>query len=330
MKYISILVLSILLFRCDTFKYKNKPEDESDANTNEWLEAKHSNLVPMYGNKIKSAEEKAADKEYVDAILKLHNGNTISSVREAGRDGWHYFFKNKMDTAMMRFNQSWLIDSTYPSSYFGFAAIKEYQGMKEEAEKYYQLAYNHDPSDTLTKKYLHQIAQIKEEQKDTLGMIKAYYRVLTRFPKDGTATGKLGFFYSALNQPDSALKYYNLTITFDPDYEQTYLNRGWLYFQSGNMEDAINDYSTAIEKNRSSTYAYANRSNALGKLKRYKEAIADLEQCIRLDPKYPNFNTALAECYFGLNQNKKGCEELDNAIKKGDNNAIKLKQEKCK
>ena len=102
---------------------------------------------------------------------------------------------------MFRFNQSWLIDKDYAASYFGFAAIREYQGIKTEAEKYYHLAYKHDPSDSLTIKYLHQIAEIKEKQKDTLGLFNSYYRILSIFPKDSIATGKLGFFILLLIGP---------------------------------------------------------------------------------------------------------------------------------
>ena len=53
---------------------------------------------------------------------------------------------------MFRFNQSWLIDKNYPASYFGFAAIREYQGIKDEAEKYFEMAYKHDPSRFFDKK----------------------------------------------------------------------------------------------------------------------------------------------------------------------------------
>ena len=323
-------LIAFVLSSCDFMKYKNKPQDQSDLNVNEWNEAKHPNLIPMYGNKMKSAEEITSDKEYVDAMLKLHKGDTINASKAVARDGWYYFFNKKIDTAMFRFNQSWLIDRDYPASYFGFAVIKEYQGLKAEAEKYYQLAYKHDPSDSLTKKYLHTIADIKENQKDTLGLITAYYRVLTRFPEDGIATGKLGFIYFSLHRLDSSMKYYNLTIKFNPDYEQTYINRGWQYLQMGKTEEAIKDYSTAIEKNNNSTSAYANRANAQMISKHYGEAVVDLQQCIKLDPRYPNFNTELAECYFQQNQNKKGCEELDNAIRKGDQNAVRMKQNKCK
>jgi tetratricopeptide (TPR) repeat protein len=182
----------------------------------------------------------------------------------------------------------------------------------------------------LTKKYLHQIAEINEKHKDTLMLINSYYRVLSKFPKDGNATGKLGFFYSAINKPDSALKYYNLTIEFDPEYEQTYINRGWHYFQKHKINEAIKDYSIAIKKNAKSTSAYVNRANALMFDKQFERAIEDIRQCILLDPKFPDFHNALAECYFQMNQNDKGCEELNIGIQKGGQFSDIKRQHKCK
>ena len=322
--------MTLTLAGCDNYEtYKNKPIDEVDLLINQRLEAKHPNLMPMYGDKIKSSDEIAIDKKYVDEMLELHNGDKLKAVKESARDGWHYFFKEKMDTAMFRFNQSWLIDKNYPASYFGFAAIREYQGIKGEAEKYFEMGYKHDPSDSLTKKYLHQIAQIREEHKDTLELINAYYRVLSKFPKDGIATGKLGFFYSALNKPDSALKYYNLTIDFDPEYEQTYLNRAWLFYQKGEFNSAISDYTTVIDKNNLSIYAYANRGNVLMDNKQYQLAIADINRCIELDPKHPNFHFAKAECYHQLKRDNDACDEIKIGIKKGGKYTEKLNEYKC-
>lgn len=322
--------MTLTLAGCDNYEtYKNKPIDEIDLLINQRLEAKHPNLIPMYGDKIRSSDEIAIDKKYVDEMLELHNGDKLKAVKESARDGWHYFFKEEMDTAMFRFNQSWLIDKNYPASYFGFAAIREYQGIKDEAEEYFEMGYKHDPSDSLTKKYLHQIAQIREEHKDTLELINAYYRVLSKFPKDGVATGKLGFFYSALNKPDSALKYYNLTIEFDPEYEQTYLNRAWLFYQKGEFTSAIADYTTVIDKNNLSIYAYANRGNVLMDNKQYQLAIADINRCIELDPKHPNFHFAKAECYHHLKRDNDACDEIKIGIKKGGKYTEKLNEYKC-
>jgi len=326
-KFIYFLFVFVLT-SCDFMNYKNKPADESDANVNEWNEANNPNLKPMYGN-IKPTEERhLADKEYVESMLCL-KGDKISAARSAARDGWYYFYNNIIDTAMFRFNQSWLIDSTYGASYFGFAAIKEYQGFKNEAEKYFDLAYKHDASDTLAKKYLHQIAEIKEKQNDTLELIKSYYRVLSRFPKDEIATGKLGFFYAAINKPDSALKYYNITIDLDPEYEQTYLNRGWLFCQAGKFNEAIKDYSSVIEKNKASIQAYANRANALIYNKEYRLAIEDVNKCIELDSKYPNFHFTKALCYDELKEDKNACDEIKKGVKKGGQLNDQLKKYKC-
>ena len=322
-------LIALILTSCDYMKYKNKPQDASDLNVNEWNEAKHPNLKPMYGNIEKSAEEKANDKEYVDAMLKDNKMDTTSAAKSAMSWGWYYFFHNKIDTAMFRFNQCWLIDSTYPESYFGFAAIREYRGLTRDAEKFYQLAFKHDKTDTLSKQILNKIAEIKEQQKDTIAMLKAYQRAYNQFPKNDYASGKLGYFYSILNQSDSSIKYYNITININPEYFQTYINRGWYYRNAGKIEEAISDFSTAIKKNNISPNAYANRYSTLMSVERYKEALLDIKKCIELVPQEAVFHKDLAECYFQLNMKEDGCKELDIAIKRGDKNAGELKKKKC-
>ena len=324
-------IITIGLTSCDfdILKYKNKPQDEVEQGVNEWNEAYHSNLKPMYRNKIKNSEEKAVDKKYVDFMLAHHNGDTIIAAQKAASRGWYYFFHNVIDTAMFRFNQCWLIDSNYVESYFGYAAIREYQGINKEAEQFYQLAYRHDNTDTLSKKILNKIADIKEQQKDTVALIAAFNRAYNKFPNNEIASGKLGFFYSTILKQDSALKYYNITIELDPEYEQTYLNRAWLFYLDGKFTEAIADYTTVIGKNRQSIYAYANRGNVLMDNKQYQLAIADINHCIELDPQHPNFHFAKAECYHQLKRDKDACEEIKIGIKKGGKYTDKLKEYKC-
>jgi tetratricopeptide (TPR) repeat protein len=305
--------------------YKNKPEDMSDKNVNEWNEAYNSHLIPMYGAEPRNANELAKDKKYRTFMLDFCKGDTIKAVQMASLKGWHYFYKEIMDTAMFRFNQSWLLDSTYPASYFGYAAIKEYQGLSKDAERYYNLAYKHDPSDSLTKKYLHQIAQISEKHLDTSALINSYYRVLSRFPTDAIATGKLGYFYSIKNDLDSALKYFEITIQFDPNYE----HRAVVYCGLGLYSKAIDDCSIVIRKNNKSIYGYGNRANALILNKQYDQALKDLSICVELDPKHPNFHLATALCYHELKDPMRTCEEIKKGISKGGKYADKLKEYNC-
>lgn len=322
-------LITLLLSSCDYMSYKNKPEDGSDLNVNEWNEAYHSNLKPMYGNIHKTPEQIANDNEYVNGTLKDNNMDTLAALKNVTKWAWYYFYHNKIDTAMFRFNQCWLIDSTYPESYFGFAAIREYQGLNKEADVFYKLASKHDKTDTLSRKILNKIGNIKESQNDTLSMLKCYFRAYTQSKNNSEASGKLGYFYSLLNKEDSALKYYNITIEMNPEYYQTYINRGWQYRELGKIEEAIKDFSTAIIKNKTSPNTYANRYSILMQVERYKEAIADVKKCIELVPKESVFNKDLAECYFQLNKLNECCKELDNAIKKGNREAINLKKNRC-
>lgn len=327
--YIFLFYITTLgLTSCDFMNYKSKPQDQSDLNVNKWNETKNPHLKPMYGNLERTAKERLNDKEFIDGMLFDYKDKTTASKKLAKR-GWYYFYHNVIDTAMFRFNQCWLMDSTYAESYFGFAAIKEYQGLNDLSEKFYQLAYKHDNSDTLSENILNKIAYIKEQQKDTVALITAYKRAFTKFPNNEVASGKLGFFYSTIHQQDSALIYYNLTIELDPEYEQTYLNRAWLFYQQRKYKQAIADYTTVIKKNKQSIFAYANRANAFMNEKQYQLAIADINQCIALDSTHPNFHFAKAECFHQLGQNKNACEEIKTGIKKGGKYTEKLKEYKC-
>ncbi len=323
-----LYIIIIGLTSCDSMSYKNKPQDESDLNVNVWNEAKHPNLKPMYGKMERTTEEKLNDQEFINGMLEDYKDKPTAAKKLANR-GWYYFFHNIIDTAMFRFNQCWLMDSTYAESYFGFAAIREYQGLNNEAEQFYQHAYEHDKTDTLSRKILNKIGDIKEQQKDTLALITAFQRAYNKFPNNEIASGKLGFFYYAIHKPDSALKYYNITIELDPESEQTYLNRAWLFYLERKFKHAIEDYTTVIEKNKQSIYAYANRGNILMKCKQYDLAIADISRCIELDPKQSNLHFAKAECYHQLKQSKNACEEIKKGIQKGGKYNNKIKEYKC-
>jgi tetratricopeptide (TPR) repeat protein len=311
-------------------KYKDKPQGISDQNVNVWNEGYHSNLKPMYGGKVKNSEEKAADKEYIEFALETYGNDTVLAAQEAAERGWYYFYHNIIDTAIFRFNQSWLIDSTYPESYFGFAAIKDYQGLTNESEYFFELAYKHDETDSLSAQILSRIANIKEQQKDTLAAIIAYKRAFNKYSNNGIASANVGYYYSTIHKPDSALKYYNITIKISPELENTYLNRGWLYYIDGRYNEAIADYTTIIKMNKQSIRAYVNRGNVLMDKGEFQQAIKDINRCIELDTKHPNFHFAKAECFHQLNQDSNACEEIKIGIEKGGQYAAKMKEYNCK
>ena len=57
--------------------------------------------------------------------------------------GWSFFQRGDIGTAIKRFNQAWLIDSTRYESYWGFAAAEGRLNNFETSKHYYEKALNH-------------------------------------------------------------------------------------------------------------------------------------------------------------------------------------------
>jgi hypothetical protein len=161
-----VFFIPLLISSCepDFLKYTNKPQNDWDIYVNQWNEDYQPNYKPKYGILQKAVEFQSIDREYLITLL-AKNPDTLSVAKKLAAEGWDYFLHEKIDSAMFRFNQCWLMDSTYLECYFGFAAIKEYQGLNEEAPVFYQLAYNHDSKDSAQAKLINsKIINIRKQQ----------------------------------------------------------------------------------------------------------------------------------------------------------------------
>jgi tetratricopeptide (TPR) repeat protein len=72
-----------------------------------------------------------------------------------------------------------------------------------------------------------------------------------------------------------------------------YNNRGSAYDDKGNIEQAVRDYTKAIEINPEYDAAYYNRSFAQERKGRLPQALADMEKAARLVPDDPDFQQRL-------------------------------------
>jgi Tfp pilus assembly protein PilF len=95
---------------------------------------------PMYGLIAKSDELKKADQTFIDGVIAKYE------TREAGskvwvNHGWAEFRKKDFKTAMMRFNQAWLLDAENGDTYYGFALVlSERKAPAAEIEKLFLTA----------------------------------------------------------------------------------------------------------------------------------------------------------------------------------------------
>src|SRR5690349_22232387 len=104
MKYIIINILVLCLFHsCLAQSYE------------QWEAATKNNkgLVPRYGNLPKTEKQIEADSLYVKQMMSLPQ---FKSRREASDHviglGFQYYYRSDLKTAMYRFNQAYLLDTT--------------------------------------------------------------------------------------------------------------------------------------------------------------------------------------------------------------------------
>jgi tetratricopeptide (TPR) repeat protein len=106
---------------------------------------------------------------------------------------------------------------------------------------------------------------------------------------------------------DQAIKEYTTALQSDPDNARTYCNRGNTYGKKGDNDRAIADYTQAIRIDPNFALAYTNRGTRYRAKGDNDRAIADHTQAIRIDPNY-----VYAYNNRGLAYNEKG--DYDRAI----------------
>ena len=112
------------------------------------------------------------------------------------------------------------------------------------------------------------------------------------------------------------LTLWNDTICKSPDKASPYWNRGWVFYEQGNLSHALADYNKAISINPNYPMLYVSRGLVYNDQGDYIRAFSDYNKAITLDPK-------LAEAYLnrGLAYDNQG--NLSHAISEY-NHAIAL------
>ena len=102
---------------------------------------------------------------------------------------------------------------------------------------------------------------------------------------------------------EKGIELFTKAATLMPSNPSIYANRANCHSYLGDLDAAIKDYATAIDKavaiigdgnDPRMAIFYYNRGYAYGKAKHYKEAIADFEKTIELDEDYPDVTSNLA------------------------------------
>ena len=106
---------------------------------------------------------------------------------------------------------------------------------------------------------------------------------------------------------EQAIADYSQAIQLNPKYADAYNNRGIVYRKQGKYDLAIADYNQAIQLNPKDAEAYNNRGGVYLKQGKYDLAIAEFNQAIQLNPKY-------AKAYYNRGLTYKNKRNMEKAI----------------
>jgi tetratricopeptide (TPR) repeat protein len=287
------------------------------------------NKKPMYGEVPQSEAFKKLDELFIQSATEQFGSREKASQAHI-KFGWKYFYNDSLVLAMKRFNQAWLLDAEQPDAYFGFAALTEMKGNKEEAKRYYKIGMEKDKNKNRAEICFQRIADCKEQLKDYQGAAEAYQNVISINPGNVFAYKKLGYYDSFLEKDAEALENYTKAIELDPNDEMTYNNRGYLYQKMKKYPEAIEDYSMAIKLKPEYISAYVNRGLTKVESNDFQGAKNDFQKSCELDPNSGELMRLLGLAKLRLKDTKGACIDFEIAKKLGDWQAQELINQNCK
>lgn len=184
------------------------------------------NLLPEFGRVKKSRGLLKADKKLIDFVDANYPDRKAAAAYFAAK-GWTFIRNNDYTTAIKRFNQAWLLDSTNASAYWGFGAVTGVRRQYDSSLGYFRKSYQLDPSN---KRLLLDIAQtllIKyDDQKqaadleNSLSSTQAFLRDSPDAHGSPEAYMKLARIYYFKQDYPNAWKYVDQAATLTPGEPQ--------------------------------------------------------------------------------------------------------------
>ncbi|MDR2906281.1 MAG: tetratricopeptide repeat protein [Helicobacteraceae bacterium] len=174
-------------------------------------------------------------------------------------------------------------------------------------------------------KKLFEQVDIAADNRDFQAAINLLSEVIAINPNNSNAYNYRGYMYYELQNYDQAIADYTKAIELDPDGRALYYNnRGFAYNELKNYKQAIADFTKAIALNPENAPAYYSRGNAYNKLKNYKQAIADFTKAIELDPNHSFAYNNRAVAHYELKNYNKARKDAKKACEIGDCEAWNL------
>ncbi|HYI77974.1 MAG TPA: hypothetical protein VEW65_10175, partial [Chryseolinea sp.] len=193
-----------------------------------WDEEAKTNkrLLPKYGLLPKSDGEIAADKDFIKETMKQpqFNGDYRAASDHMIKLGFNYLNRRDIKTAMYRFNQAYLLDTTNTDIYWGYGAVYMTLGNYQEGKKQYIEGLSRNPDNT------HLLT-------DYGTYFMSQYHGLKQAGHEKDASTNL----------DTAITYLNRSFIKDKEDQNTTYKLSICYWMKGNCEKAWDFYDKCKE-----------------------------------------------------------------------------------
>ena len=115
-------------------------------------------------------------------------------------------------------------------------------------------------------------------------------------------------------RPEEAISEYSEAINLDPGFPLAYHNRGQNFAELDQFERAIEDFDQATRLEPQAALVYFSRALAYSRLDEHNRSIEDFDEVIRLDANFAMAYRHRGLAYFDLGQTQRSIQDFDQAI----------------
>jgi len=141
--------------------------------------------------------------------------------------------------------------------------------------------------------------------------------VISKYPSVDVAYKNRGNYYGKeLNQPDRALKDYEVLVAMKSKDPDVYSNLGNIYGLKNEFEKSIEAYTRSLQLDSLNFGSYLNRAITYSKMRDFENAMKDYEKAARLKPNSDNLLSNRTHTYLETGQIDKAIADYNTLINK--------------
>lgn len=155
----------------------------------------------------------------------------------------------------------------------------------------------------------------RQNQGNAAGAVSDYQHALGLLPKNRQLMFNMAMAQNSAGMKEDAEKTFETLIEAYPGYENAYVGRAKMRLESGDTVRASEDIEKALELNKKDVNVYLMRADiAINSHSNYRQALEDMDQAIKLQPKYAGFYINRAFLRYNLEDYFGAMEDYDYAI----------------